>query len=100
VSLGTAPRPGSEPPEPPDGAPLSETEWLALTSLQAHLDLESPNCRALEVPGWAFIRRLVVWLRWLLDPEADGLPMPPLLGPGLQGPKRRRPVRTGRPPGA
>jgi hypothetical protein len=83
-------------PGEPDGAPpLSDAEWEALAALQAELDLGSPSRRASEVDEYrfvAFTRRLVAWLRWLLDPKADGLPMPP-----LRDPRRRRPVRPGRP---
>jgi hypothetical protein len=93
VSLGTA-RPGE-----PDDAPLSDVEWEILAGLQAELDLGGqppPAPEAADLRPVAFIRRLAVWLRWLLDPKADGLPMPPLLDPHR---RRRRAVRTGRPAG-
>jgi hypothetical protein len=68
------------PPDQPDGAPLSDAEWETLASLQVELDLGSPG-RPVVPEGRlaAFSRRLVVWLWWLLDPNAEGLPMPPLL---------------------
>jgi hypothetical protein len=80
------------------GLPLSDGEWEILASLQEQLDLGSPSRRASEVDEFrvvAFIRRVVAWLRWLLDPTAEGLPMP-----SLRDPRRRRPVRPGRPAGA
>jgi hypothetical protein len=72
----------------PDDARLSDAEWRALLALEAQLDLEGPSRRALEVRDRDFIHRMVVWLWWLLDPNAEGLPMPRL---------RRRPVRAGPP---
>jgi len=94
VSVGTA-RSGG-----PDDVPLSDAEWEALAALQTELDLGSPGQGAPEWRFVAFIRRLVAWLWWLLDPKAEGLPMPPLLDPGR--PRRRRPGRLekGRPAGA
>jgi len=91
VSLDTA-RPGG-----PDDAPLSDGEWETLASLQANLDLGGlapPAPEVVDLRPVAFIRRLAAWLRWLLDPKADGLPMPPLLDPHR---RRRRAARTGRP---
>ena len=94
MSLGTAPSD-----EPDDAPPLSDTEWQTLAALQADLDLggPSPAPEVADLRPVAFIRRVVVWLRWLLDPKADGLPMPPLLHP--RRPRRRRAVQTGRPAG-
>jgi hypothetical protein len=91
VSVGTWP--GGEPPSD-GGVPLSDGDWEILASLQAQLDLGSPVRRAPEAEPYravAFMHRVAVWLRWLLDPKAEGLPMPP-----LRDPRRRRPVRPGR----
>jgi hypothetical protein len=73
VSRGTAL------PDPPDGIPLSEREWDVVAALEQQLDLEGPCERALEVAGVTFCHQLAAWLRWLLDPRLDGLPMPRLL---------------------
>ena len=84
------------PPDPPDGPTLSDAEWDVLTALQAELDLGSPGrFTAPEGRLGPFIRRVWVWLWWLLDPGAEGLPMPPLLDPR----RRRRPARPVRPAG-
>ena len=80
------------PPDRPGGPPLSDAEWEILAALQAELDLGSPGRLAPEARLAAFIRRFAVWLWWLLDPKAEGLPMPPLLDR-----RRRRAVRSGRP---
>lgn len=92
-------------PEPEDVA-LSDAEWAALAALQTELDLAGPGWADAEAEGEAhgaprpagFSRRLVVWLWWLLDPKAEGLPMPPLLDPER---RRHRPgqMGTGRPAG-
>jgi hypothetical protein len=86
-------RAAAPPPDQPGGGPpLSDTEWQTLLALQAELDLGSPGQLAPEGRLGAFIGRFWVWLWWLLDPEAEGLPMPPLLDPS-----RRRAVRSARP---
>lgn len=93
MSVGAAPRPGE-----PDGVPLSDADWETLAALQTELDLGSSGRGAPEGRFVAFIRRLVVWLWWLLDPEAEGLPMPPLLDPERRRRRRER-LGTGRPAG-
>ena len=94
MSVGAA-RPG----EPPDGVPLSDAEWQALAALQTELDLGAPGPGDREIWFVGFSRRLAVWLWWLLDPKAEGLPMPPLRDPERRR-RRRGAVRTGRPAGA
>ena len=72
--------PGTTLPDPDEGVPLSEREWDVVTALQQQIDLEGPSPWALEVEVAVvtFARQLVAWLRWLLDPRLDGLPMPRL----------------------
>lgn len=94
MSVGAAPRPGE-----PDGVPLSDDDWDTLAALQTELDLGSAGRGVPEGRIVAFTRRLVVWLWWLLDPKAEGLPMPPLLDPGRRRRRRER-LGTGRPTGA
>jgi hypothetical protein len=77
-------------PDPPGGVPLSESEWQAITALQEQLDLEGPDRPAPESGIVSFARRFADWLRWLLDPKAEGQPMPSLL--------RRRRSGRGRQP--
>jgi len=93
VSVGAAPRPGE-----PDGVPLSDADWDTLAALQTDLDLGSSGRAAPEGRFVAFSRRLVVWFRWLLDPQAEGLPMPPLLDPERRRRRRER-LGTGPPAG-
>lgn len=88
-----------EPDGVPDGVPLSDVEWETLAALESELDLGSPGRGAPEGRFVAFSRRLVVWLWWLLDPKAEGLPMPPLLDPERRR-RRRETLGTGRPAGA
>jgi len=88
VSRGTAL------PDPADGVPLSDSEWEILTALQIRLDLEGPAGPAPEVAVVTLARQFRAWLRWLLDPRFEGLPMPRLL---VRSP---RPDRTARLPGA
>lgn len=59
-----------------DGVALSDPEWEVLTALQIQLDLEGPALPAPEV--LMFCRQLWAWLRWLVDPRLEGLPMPKL----------------------
>ena len=84
-------------PDPSDGAPLSESEWQVITTLQAQLDLEGPDRPAPGSGVVSFARRFAAWLRWLLDPKAEGLPMPSLRG-RRRSRSRRQP--TERPLGA
>jgi hypothetical protein len=81
----------------PDGPTLSDADWAVLVALQAELDLGSAGAPPPEFRFVAFSRRLVVWLWWLLDPRADGLPMPPLRD---RRRRRRRAVRPVGPAGA
>lgn len=94
MSVGAAPRPGE-----PDGVPLSDDDWDTLAALQTELDLGSAGPGGPQSRFVAFTRRLVVWLWWLLDPKAEGLPMPPLLDPERRR-RRRETLGTGRPTGA
>jgi hypothetical protein len=90
---------GAARPSEPDDVPLSDAEWEALAALQTELDLGSGGRDAPEGRFVGFIRRVVVWLWWLLDPKAEGLPMPPLLDPERRR-RRRGTLGTGRPAGA
>ena len=70
---------GTALPDPRDGIPLSEREWDVVSALEQQIDLEGPGDPAPEVIFVTYARQLAVWLRWLLDPKQDGLPMPPVL---------------------
>ena len=73
---------GTALPDPREGGiPLSEWEWDVVTALEQQIDLEGPGEPAPEVVLLTYARQVAVWLRWLLDPKLDGLPMPPLLPP-------------------
>jgi hypothetical protein len=88
------------PPEEPHDVPLSDAEWDALAALQTELDLGSPGPDTPDGPFVGFIRRLVVWLWWLLDPKAEGLPMPPLRDPERHRRRSRERLEPERPAGA
>ena len=85
---------GTALPDPGDGAPLSDAEWETLTALEVRFDLEGPARSAPEVTVVSLARQSYAWLRWLLDPRFDGLPMPRLVV------RSRRRSRTAQLPGA